>query len=296
MRRIVISSLLLIIGLKATPALACATCLCGDPTITTMGAEKPFAGRMRTSVEYLKRGEKIGLPGISEKEIDEQRVSYSFSYALNDQLTIAATLPLVSKQMHNFDLSSQQASGIGDTDLSARWFIGKDEKFSVKKLWGMQFGLRLPTSSEQKINGAPIDIDSQPGAGATVPTLGGWYGRYQMPWFFYTSAVIQHAVNDGYQGYRGGDVLLVTGLSQYALGYKLAVQLSLDGRMKKHDTYHGVTDPDSGGLLIMATPGVAWTPLEDLVVNMSYQQPAVENLYGHQQEKPTLRVGVTYDF
>lgn len=296
MRRCVISGLFVVAVFKAGPLYACATCLCGDPTITTMGSEKPFAGRMRAALEYLSRGEKVGVPGVSEIVTDEKRATYSFSYAPSGEWVFAASLPFVTKRVTRFDMSQAQGSGMGDLDVSARWFAGKDESFPVRRLWGVQFGLRLPTSSEQRQAGEAIDIDAQPGTGATIPNLGIWFGRYALPWFFYTSATYQHALSDGYQGYRAGDVMLLTGLAQYALEPGIAVQLSLDGRLKRQDRFDGVKDADSGGVLIMATPGLAWTPLEDLVVNMNYQIPAVENARGRQEEDPTLRIGVTYDF
>jgi hypothetical protein len=280
----------------AGTAWACATCLCGDPTITTMGTEKPFAGRMRASIEYIDRGETVGEPGVSEQTVDEERLTYSFSYALDERWIFAASLPTVTKKLHRFNLSREQGSGIGDLDLSARWFLGKDESFPTRRLWGLQFGLRLPTSSEQKKNGQPVDFDAQPGAGATIPGIGAWYGRFERPWFFYASANFQHAIDHGYQGYEAGDVLLATGLVQYALHTQLALQFSLDGRFRQKDRYFGTADDDSGGNLVMATPGLAWTPVTDLIFNLGYQVPLIDGLNGRQDEDPTLRVGMTYDF
>jgi len=296
MRSIIIVSIAITLSIVSNSIWACATCLCGDPTITTMGTEKPFAGRKRAGVEYLSRGEKIGESGVNELDTDEERTTFNFSYALNADWMFAASLPLVTKTVKRYDMSSERGSGIGDMDLSARWFVGKDTRFPARYLWGVQLGLRVPTSSEQQSNGVPIDIDAQPGVGATIPSLGLWYGRYAMPWFFYVSAGYQHAITEGYQGYQAGDVALLTGLAQYALGYGLALQLSLDGRFKQYDKYHDIRDDNSGGVLVMATPGLAWTPLEDLVINMSYQVPAIENPNGQQEEKPTLRIGVAYDF
>jgi hypothetical protein len=296
MRLITVVSLFVCLSVNSTPIWACATCLCGDPTITTMGTEKPFAGRMRAGIEYLSRGEKAAEPGVNEFTVNEERVTLNFSYALNTEWMFAASLPMVTKEVERFDLSHARGSGIGDMDLSARWFLGRDDSFPVKYLWGMQFGLRVPTSTEQKKDGESIDIDAQPGVGATIPSLGVWYGRYALPWFFYTSASVQHALTDGYQNYQAGDVMLLTGLAQYALNMGVAVQLSLDGRFKKPDQYDGVEDPNSGGVLIMAKPGIAWTPLEDLVINLNYQIPVIENPNGIQEEDPTFRLGVAYDF
>lgn len=282
--------------LHVEPVLACATCLAGDPTITTMGTEKPFAGRLRGSVEYLARGERVGMPAVNEHEIDEQRITYSVSYASSEQWIFAASVPLITKEVTRFDLSREQGSGVGDTDLSARRYIGRSDEMPARDLWGVQVGVRVPTSSEQTSSGVAIDFDAQPGAGATIPNLGIWYGHFRMPWFFYASAGYQHAIDTGYQGYRGGDALLLTGHAQYALDFHVALRFSLDARWRGQDRYFGITDADSGGMLIMATPGLAWTPLTDLVISTSYQVPAVEHLRGRQDEEPHWRVGITYDF
>lgn len=293
MRRIVVLCLSFGSSLHGGSAFACATCLCGDPTITTMGAEKPFSGRLRGSVDWLTRSERVGQGGVSEHKIDEERITLSVSYAPSDDWIFAVSVPLVEKEVRRFDLSRETASGVGDADLSARWYLGNTRKH----LWGMQFGVRVPTSSEQKSGGEAIDFDAQPGAGATVPSLGLWYGNFRSPDFFYASAVYQLAVDTGYQGYEMGDVLLVTSHAQRGLwGHRLALSFSLDGRWKKRDAYSGETDADSGGMLIMATPGISWTPVTDLIFNVGYQIPAIENLYGEQEEKPNLRIGVTYDF
>lgn len=296
MRYRIIHSVAIILCLQSNAIFACATCLCGDPTISTMGTGKPFAGRMRAGVEYLTRGEKGAEPGINEFETDEKRITYSFSYSLNTEWTFATSLPMVTKSVNRFDLSSAQGSGMGDLDVSARWFIGRDPNFQVSYLWGVQFGLRLPTSTEQFNNGAAVDIDAQPGVGSTIPSVGVWYGYYALPWFFYLSSTYQHAISEGYQGYQAGDVALMTGLVQYGVTDSIALQFSLDGRFKRYDTYNDIRDDNSGGVLVMSSPGVAWTPLEDLVLNLNYQVPVIERPHGRQEEDPTLRVGVAYDF
>lgn len=295
MRRITVASLLLPGMLYADFAQACATCLCGDQTITVMGAEKPFAGRLRIGAEYLTRSEAVGEPGVDEHVIDETRITYSVSYAPSADWILSASLPLVEKEVRRFDLSRETASGLGDADLYARWYLRDAARIPARHLWGMQFGLRIPTSSEQESAGFAVDFDGQPGAGATIPNLGIWYGYFRAPGFYYLSAVYQHAINEGYQDYEAGDVLLATAHAQHALGPQLALSFSLDGRSKERDRYAGVVDTDSGGVLVMATPGIAWMPLTDLVVNLSFQIPAVENLNGRQEEDPVFRIGVTYD-
>lgn len=277
-------------------ALACATCLCGDPTLTTMGVEKPFAGRTRFSVDYLSRSETIGVVNTAEHQVDEERLTYSVSYAPNSYWIFSASVPMINKTVDRYDLSHQQGSGMGDTDLTARWFIGNATSIATSRLWGMHLGLRVPTSSEQELNGVPIDFDAQPGASALIPSLGVWLGEYHLPWFFYSSLIVQHATSDGYQDYQPGNAILLTAHSQYALHPQLALQFNLDARWKNSDRYAGVIDDDSGGTLVMATPGVAWTPVTDWLVNLSYQQPVLENAHGRQEEDASVRLGLTYDF
>lgn len=293
LRPVILALLSFIAGLPANQAFACATCLAGDPTVTTMGTEKPYGGRLRGSVEWLARGETMGQAGISEHKIDEERLTLSVSYAPNEKWILAMSVPLVNKEVLRFDLSHESGSGVGDTDLTARWYLSH----SRKHLWGMQFGVRIPTSSEQTSGGETIDFDAQPGAGATIPNLGLWYGYYRAPVFLYSSAVYMHAIDTGYQGYEAGDGLLLTGLAQYGFwDNKLALSFSLDGRWKEQDLFFGEPDEDSGGVLVMATPGISWTPVTDLIFNASYQIPAIENLNGRQEEDPIIRIGVTYDF
>ncbi len=287
--------LLLVLALAPAPVFACATCLCGDPSITTLGTEKPFAGRLRASVEYLTRSENVG-GGLDAHDIEEDRATYSLAYAPNEHWILGASLPLVRKHVERPDLSEEEASDLGDADLSARWFLGSDERFPSRRLWGLQFGLRVPTSSEQQADGQAVDFDAQPGAGATIPSAGAWYGYYRLPWLLYGSAIAQVAADEGYQGYEAGDVVLLTGLSQYGVLEKFALQFSLDARWKDKDRYNDVSDPDSGGVLVMATPGLAWTVVSDLIFSLSYQIPAVEDLNGEQEEDAIFRVSVVYDF
>jgi len=293
---IIIILLMLYITVHSASVSACATCLCGDPTITTMGTSKPFAGRMRAGIEYLTRGEKGAIPGVNDFETREERVTYIFSYAPSANWILAISLPMVTKKVDRFDLSSQQGSGEGDIDLSARWVLGKDREFASRYLWGLQFGLRVPNSTEQSADTQMIDIDAQPGIGATVPSIGAWYGRYVNPWFFYASLVAQHATSEGYQNYQAGDVVLLTGLAQYGIANSLALQFSIDSRFKKYDYYDGERDDNSGGVLVMGSPGLGWTPIEDLLLNIQYQIPIVEHPHGYQEEEPTLRWGISYDF
>ncbi|MFP2933934.1 hypothetical protein ACLESO_54180, partial [Pyxidicoccus sp. 3LG] len=66
MRPTLVAPLLLATVLVLAPgprAWACATCACGDPTLTSMGAEQPFSGRLRLSSTLRAWGHTVGREG-----------------------------------------------------------------------------------------------------------------------------------------------------------------------------------------------------------------------------------------
>lgn len=261
-----------------------------------MGTEKPYAGRLRISVDALDREERSGIRGVNDSKTDEERVTYSLNYAPSTDWVVGISLPMITKHIDRFDLTAEQASGMGDPEITARWFAGRDRERFAQQLWGLQFGLRLPWVNEQKFQGEPIDFDAQPATGATVPSIGAWYGLYRAPWLSYTSASVQHAIDEGFQGYNAGDVVLLTETVQYALHPAFAVQLSIDSRWKAKDSFNGIDDADSGGTLAMLSPGAVWMPLTDVVIHLNYQTPVFEHLNGEQKEHAYLRAGIVYDF
>ena len=76
----------------------------------------------------------------------------------------------------------------------------------------------------------------------------------------------------------------------------LALQVGLDARHAGRNRFSGIEDPDSGGTLAMAFGGVALRVFDELVVSAGAQVPVFDDLNGHQEEDPVLRVGLAYDF
>ncbi|WP_428309782.1 hypothetical protein [Hydrocarboniphaga sp.] len=279
----------------ADPAAACSTCKCGDYTITLLGAEKPYSGRFRLGLDYLLRSETAGA-GLDGQKTDEQRATLGLAYSLTQDITLALQVPFVRKQIESPNLAKQSAQGLGDIDVTGRWVAyrspGGD---SGRHLAGLRAGLRLPTADQIKDHGELLDIDVQPDAGATVPSLGGWYGYYRYPWFATVSATY-FKYTEGHQDFRGGDVALISALAQYGITQSVALQLGVDARQSQKNQFSGVDDPDSGGFLTMGFAGAALRIGDDFLINAGAQVPLIQNLNGEQDEDPALRVGVTYDF
>lgn len=290
------ASLLFLTALGAAmPAYACSTCKCGDYTITLLGDEKAYAGRLRSGVETVWRSESQGEPGVDERSTDEQRLLLGLAYSLNPDWTLAAQIPFVRKEIEDADLSRQDAEGLGDIDLLARWTLFRGGDSSVRHVGGLRLGVRLPTAEQVRDrNGERLDIDVQPDAGATAPNVGGWYSYFRFPWFL-SSSVTYFSFGDGHQGFAPGNAVVGSLLGQYAVMPALAVQAGVDARYAQRNRFSGVEDPDSGGTLTMGFAGVALR-FGELVTNAGVQLPLAENLNGFQDEGASYRLGLAYDF
>jgi len=276
---------------------ACATCMCGDPTLTLMGTEKPFPHRLRFASDFSYRTENVGIDRVNYREIEEHRLNLGLTYSLSERLSLAVRLPLVRKQLIEVSLAQSETKQWGDAEFSLKFFGYQDRPTQPKYMAGLLGGLRVPTASEQADDrGRTLDIDVQPGAGNWVVNGGVWYGQYQFPWFFYASSVVRYALNDGFQEFSEGTAVLTTLLSQYAHSPNLAFQLGLDTRWSEKHQYSGKADPDSGGFIGFITPGIVINLAEDLLFNISIQLPIVESLNGNHEEETTFQIGFVYDF
>jgi hypothetical protein len=273
---------------------ACSTCLAGDPTLTLMGTEKSYSGRLRIAGETLYRTETIGEANVNQSKLREQRFTLGLAYAWNERLNLAIRLPLIHKRLEYISLATEQTTGIGDVELVMKYTLSDQEK-RHKHLFGVLAGLRLPTASEQKNRGESLDIDVQPGIGAWVPQAGVWYGRYRFPWFFYASSVI-HLATEGFQDFQAGTAVVTTFMTQYALNYNTAIQLGLDTRWSEHNQFADQADPDSGGWLALLSPGLVIKIAEDMLCHLVVSIPTLENLSGHHEEGTIVQLGITYDF
>ncbi|ALG66945.2 hypothetical protein [Beggiatoa leptomitoformis] len=289
--------LCVLLGLwSSSPVFACSTCMAGDPTLSLMGTEKAYTGRLRLSADYLYRQERIGIAGFNQTELTEQRLTLGVSYAWNEILNLAIRLPLVDKQLQYANLATQESHALGDIEISAKLTLNTDDANAHRTLWGLIAGLRLPTAPEQTDNaGHSLDIDVQTGTGAVVPQLGVWYGYYAFPYFFYGSAVVHHAFK-GFNEFSAGQALVLTFAGQYALNHSLALQMGIDARWSEKNQFADVSDADSGGFIAFFSPKLIYTVTSDMILNAGVQIPVIKQLNGEQEEESILQVGVVYDF
>lgn len=285
----------LVLASLGSPALACSTCKCGDPTITLLGSEKAYSGRFRAGLDLLWRSESQG-PAGNRQDTEEFRSVLGLAFSPTPSWTLAVQMPWVDKTLTTPSRARQSGSGWGDADLSARYVMWRSGPMSGRHLGGLHGGLRVPSGDTLRDGqGRRLDIDAQPDAGALAPNLGAWYAYHRFPWFVSASA-LAFAFGDGRQGFEPGDALVASLSAQYGLSPRLALQVGLDGRHAERHHFDGLRDSDSGGSLLMARLGLAARLGSELVTNLAVQIPALDRLHGAQQENPSLRLSLAYDF
>jgi hypothetical protein len=228
----------------------CASCACGDPTLTTMGTEKPFDRRLRVSTEVRYQEARAGEPGVDEITRTDLRIGTAVAWFPTRWAALALDVPLVARTASTVTLARERTFSLGDIELRAKLFVWSDRRFSPTHLVSLVGGVKLPTAPELEEDGVAVNDDAQPGTGSTDPLAGAAYSYFgDVIKVFASSTVV--VPTRGHHQLRGGTQLLTTvavewqpsGQERWALF--LAADTRLEGAMDEMDH----RDPDSGGFV-----------------------------------------------
>ncbi len=276
-------------------AFACATCACGDPTLTTMGTEQPFAGRLRLATTLRAWGMTVGEALVNEVSLRELRMDVAASYAPAPWLFLSATLPLHARRTRDVSLTRETSWGPGDLELSAKLYLFRDRDFSPDHLLAVLVGVELPTSPTVKgTEGRALSLDAQLGTGSVDPLAGLAYTMFRGEWSFIASAT-GYLSTRGREGFRAGAALRTTLAAQYQPNPRWAVRLAADTRLEASSDLDGVTDPNGRGFIGFLSPDVLYSPTTDVVVQVGVRVPVINLLSGRVQQTPILQAAVAYD-
>lgn len=287
------SSFLVFLFLVSQNVAACTSCLCGDPTLTTLGTEKPYAGRIQLGYEVLQREETTG-EGTNKKEVVEVRHTLTASYWPVKYLGLSLAAPVHSTlDMTLKNGAEQRGSGLGDLDLNARYYQWQNRKMNA----GWIGGVRLPIGEEQKtVDGQAINIDAQPAQGVIMGRLGAWYSRYRYPWSYHGSIIVNIATDTGFQGFKPGKQLTFSGLGQFAFSQTLSLSFGIEGRYGDKDTFFTIEDDDSGGGIAYGAINIIGKWLDSGLWNIKVQYEVLDELNGSREEPYVLYMGLGYGF
>ena len=279
----------------ATPARACAVCNVGDQTITSMGTEKPYRGRLRPSVQVQHRTDEVGEERVDRLELGEMRVDASLAWAPLERLLVTGTMPVLRREVRYVNLARRTTTGLGDGELRAKYFLWQDRAYGSRHLVAALVGVKLPTGAVQRGPGGEVlPAELQPGTGSVDPLGGLSYAHFAWPWSIYTSVQVFGSTT-GAEGMRASRSVRATAAAQWQATGRVALRLGLDGRMDGRALEGGEPERDSGGVIGFVSPEVLLSPAMDWMVLASVRVPVVQGLWGFHREGPIVGLAIAKD-
>ncbi|UJR85317.1 transporter [Sandaracinus amylolyticus] len=279
----------------AAPSLAraCATCGCGDPTLTAVGVEQPFAGRVRLSLALTHLSYSEGR-GLARVEVFDQRAILGVAASPNEWLTLSVFAPLVWREVAHASLQHESTIGVGDPELRARFVLFRDRAFAPEHLLSAQVGARLPTPTRlHDDNGALLPLDAQTGSGSFDPMVGLAWSWFARELSMHTTALLT-VPTEGTGGWRNGASVRLAWQGQWQPMNELALVIGVDARIDADPLLRGETQA-GGGAVVFASPGVMISPGGDVLLWLVARLPFVQALTGDRADGPIVELGMALD-
>ncbi len=287
-------SLVLLLALILLPkdAKACAACGCADPTLTVMGDGKPSQNRLRLSLEPRALQQSHATEDGYGSEVTEQRLLLSAAWAPHPDLFASVSVPLLRREVAFTNLAVQQAQGMGEPELRARYFVWKDKEFAPSHLLALAPGIKLPTSASQRDEeGRFLDHDAQLGTGALDAIAGLSYSLFQLPWSLYSSITLHQPLGSGRFQFKPARTLRTSLAGQWQPLLSLALRTSVDIRVDSAAR----DEVDTGGWIVFLSPQVVYALRDDLLLQGRISIPTYNALRGAQDESFIAAAGLIYD-
>ncbi|MGF1468841.1 MAG: transporter [Sandaracinaceae bacterium] len=290
------AGLVLLIAAASLPshAEACATCGCGDPTLTVMGNGTPFEGRLRVSLQAQARADRFGQSGVDRTTIRELQLSLAAAYAPSDRLVLSAQLPLVLRSVGWANGARATTLGPGDLELTGRVTVWQDRSFAPSFLVGGTLGVKLPTSLDHGGPTGRIPVDAQSGTGTIDPLAGLFLTYLADPWALFTSGVVRVPLAGRYEEEPGTSVRTTTAV-QYRVDTHVTLRGAVDTRYDAPALVLGRRDPSTEHFALFLSPEVLWSPVTDLILSLAVRVPVLQVSGQTRRESPYLQLSAVLD-
>lgn len=283
-------------GLGARQAEACSACDSGDPTLTALGTEQPFAGRLRSALGLRYRTDAIGVPGVDRASIRDLRADLSSAWAPSERWFIVANLPFIYRRVTDESLAESEVWALGDAEIGAKWFAWQDREFAPRQLLALLGGLELPTGPWQKdAAGEYLPLEVQPGSGSLDLVLGASLTAFWRPLSGWLSLRwLQPLLTR--EALQPGSALWANLAVQHQLTAWLALRLASELRWDQPSQEAGEPDPNSGGTILFAGGDLGWSPGADLTLWLGLRLPVLNELHGAHEEGPSFSLALAHDW
>ena len=281
----------LLVLVPAARAAACASCGCGDPTLTTIGVGQPFAGRARVSLALEGRWDELGEGAF----MGEATARLAASYAFDDRVALAASVPLLLRDVTWASQRHVTTVGLGDADVRARVVLLRDRSFAPAHLLGVTLGVKLPTSIDQvDAHGARLPVVAQSGSGTFDPLIGLTYSHFADPFALFASATVALPLAGRYEESPGAS-LFVSVAAQHRFDGHLSLRLGTDARLDAPALIGARTDPRTRHLSLFAAADLLVSPITDWIFQLGASVPFFQDSPAGRAEGVYFRLAVTAD-
>ena len=290
-------ALAIVAAMPERRARACASCGCGDPTLTATGVEQPYKNRLRIGAEARYGSFSLGSEDAVER-VQFVRTSLVASWSPVRRVTVSALLPWVSSWLSRSGMPRSTLNGLGDLELGARGVVFEDRGFAPHHVLWLGGGLKLPTGYRAyDSTGFPAPDDDQPGSGSWDPFGGVTYGWFSGGLLSFFASSSGRWTTPGWHGYRRGSSVggsLALQLQPWSWG---ALQLGADLLWVQADSLsNGNAVPNTGGTTGYLAVAAMFNPWRDLLLRAVVDAPVVTALNGTQTVGPQVALQVSYDF
>jgi hypothetical protein len=294
--------------LSAPRALACSICRCGDPTFNALGTNVYSSGQFHLALDWdrfskSQRTVEDGRTG-TDSEI-ENRYTATLSYSVGERFLFVARVPFSDRDLTTTfpdETSTVVTDGLSDPEfygLVRLWSSSFGPGLGRRTWISAVFGVKTPWGrNDIRADGARVDEHAQSGTGST-DFFGGLSGLYL---FDADSALFASAQYRGTGrndfGYKYGGITMANLAYERKLSEVFDGVLEVDFRHAGRDqvAFDGERDPDTGGSILYVTPRILVNLGKGIVLRMSVQIPAVQKVYGVQDEKVNYNAGLTFLF
>jgi hypothetical protein len=284
---------LTIVSVAISLVFACAVCGAADKTLPSNGAEVPFDGRKRATVELRAASFETRDHAL---RIVELRAEPGLSLAITPATIVSAEIPLLRRTLRLDGDRSGAESILGDGDLRVTHTAWRSAPAPVRQRLTISGGVKLPTAPlERDPDGRLVHPDLQPGCGSIVPLVGVAYAWTSSFWSVSTGASLLFPVAVR-EGAHPGDSLRTSVTLQLQPARVLATRLGVHGRLDSTGELDGAVVRRSGGASVHVAPEIVVSPTQDVVLSAGAAFPVVQEMRGYRGTSPVLLASVGVDF
>lgn len=246
--------------------------------------DQPLAGKDKVAVGQIPRDH-------DEISTTNRNWVAALDHGFGANWGVNVSAPLVDRYHQHLETATQELetwsfSALGDMRVLGRYQFDSHQHGDARyDVWGLNFGLKLPTGRfhERNVDGELAERTLQPGSGTTDAILGAYFSSSlplrDLSWF--AQALYQAPLNEREDFKPGNRFGFDLGM-RYEAGERAGLMLQLNYLQKGQDKGAEAEPEDSGGTFLYVSPGASWNLTRDLQLYGFVQVPVYQKVNGVQ--------------